>query len=81
MAMGAQSVVNTYLDGAGVFAWKENPGRTGYEAEPLSARSRISDLDDVLYRIASEINKAAGKDGVAPPPVGSTVEEADLLGD
>jgi hypothetical protein len=39
MATGAQSVVNTYLDGAGVFAWKENPGRTGYEAEPLSARS------------------------------------------
>lgn len=76
MAIGAQSVVNTYLDGAGVFAWKENSRGTGYEAEPLAARSRISDLDDVLYRIASEINRAAGRDGVAPPPVGSTAEEA-----
>ena len=28
MADGAQSVVNTYLDGAGVFAWKENSSGT-----------------------------------------------------
>lgn len=74
MADGAQSVVNTYLDGAGVFAWRENAERTGYEAAPVPARSRISDLDDVLYRIASEIDKAAGKDGKAPPPKGTTAE-------
>lgn len=77
MADGAQSVVNTYLDGAGVFAWKENTGGTGYEAAPVPARSRISDLDDVLYRIASEINKAAGKDGRAPPPEGTAAEDLD----
>jgi hypothetical protein len=70
MADGAQSVVNTYLDGAGVFAWKENKPGTGYEPVPVPPRSRISDLDDVLYRIASEINKAAGSDGQAPPPEG-----------
>lgn len=70
MADGAQSVVNTYLDGAGVFAWKENKTGTGYEPVPVPPRSRISDLDDVLYRIASEINKAAGSDGQAPPPEG-----------
>lgn len=74
MADGAQSVVNTYLDGAGVFAWKENASQTGYEAAPVPARARISDLDDVLYRIASEINKAAGKDGEAPPPEGTAAE-------
>ncbi len=73
MAAGAQSVVNTYLDGAGVFAWRENGAGTGYEAVSVPAHSRISDLDDVLYRIASEIHKAAGKDGKAPAPVGSTV--------
>ena len=72
MADGAQSVVNTYLDGAGVFAWKENSKRTRYEPVAVPPRSRISDLDDVLYRIASEIHKAAGSDGQAPPPVGST---------
>lgn len=75
MADGAQSAVNTYLDGAGVFAWKENQAGTGYEPVAVPARSRISDLDDVLYRIASEIHKAAGKDGKAPAPIGSTAED------
>lgn len=73
MADGAQSVVNTYLDGAGVFAWRENGEGTGYEPVPVPPRSRISDLDDVLYRIASEINQAAGSDGQAPPPTGATI--------
>ena len=77
MADGAQSVVNTYLDGAGVFAWKENSSGTAYEPVPVPARSRISDLDDVLYRIASEIHKIAGDDGKAPAPIGS----AALLGE
>lgn len=71
MADGAQSVVNTYLDGAGVFGWKENNSRTGYEPAAVPARSRISDLDDVLYRIASEIQKIAGDDGKAPAPIDS----------
>jgi hypothetical protein len=75
MADGVQSVVNTYLDGAGVFAWQENGAGTGYEPVPVPARSRISELDDVLYRIASEINRAAGKDGEAPAPVGSAVDD------
>ncbi|HEY8814706.1 MAG TPA: hypothetical protein VIP57_06330 [Candidatus Dormibacteraeota bacterium] len=77
MAEGAQSAVNTYLDGAGVFAWKENEAGTSYEPVPVPPSSRISDLDDVLYRIASEIHKAAGKDGEAPAPVGSAAEELD----
>jgi hypothetical protein len=76
MADGAQSVVNTYLDGAGVFAWRENEEGDGYEPVPVPARSRISDLDDVLYRIASEILRAAGADGEAPPPIGSTARVA-----
>lgn len=80
MADGAQSVVNTYLDGAGVFAWQENSARTGYEPVAVPARARISDLDDVLYRIASEIQKAAGKDGLAPAPVGSTAENLGSSG-
>jgi len=74
MADGAQSAVNTYLDGAGVFAWKENKPGTGYVPVPVPPRSRISDLDDVLYRIASEINLAAGADGEAPPPKGAATE-------
>lgn len=76
MAAGAQSVVNTYLDGAGVFAWMENDAGTGYKPVAVPARSRISDLDDVLYRISSEINKVAGKDGEVPAPVGSATERS-----
>jgi hypothetical protein len=75
MAEGTRSVVNTYLDGAGVFAWRENAAATAYEPVPVPPRSRTSDLDDVLYRIASEIHKAAGSDGKTPPPIGSTAEQ------
>lgn len=70
MADEAQGLVNTYLDGAGVFAWQVNHEATGYEAVDLPMRSRVADLDDVLYRVASEIRKAAGKDGKPPPPGG-----------
>jgi hypothetical protein len=73
MADEAQSLVNTYLDGAGVFAWRENDSGSGYEAVRVPPRSRVSDLDDVLYRIASEIDEASGKSGQAPPPQGATV--------
>lgn len=76
MADGVQSVVNTYLDGAGVFAWEENQAGSGYEPVAVPPRSRISDLDDVLYRIASEIQKAAGEDGVAPAPVGDAANRS-----
>lgn len=75
MAEGTRSVVNTYLDGAGVFAWQENTSATAYEAVPVPPQARTSELDDVLYRIASEIHKAAGRDGKTPPPVGSAAEE------
>jgi len=78
MAGGVQTVVNTYLDGAGVFAWRENEDGTGYEPVAVPARSRVSDLDDVLYRITSEIQKAAGADGLAPPPIGSTASTASI---
>jgi hypothetical protein len=74
MADEAQSLVNTYLDGAGVFAWRENTEGAGYEPIAVPARSRVSELDDVLYRVASEIHKIAELTGEAPPPVGSTAE-------
>jgi hypothetical protein len=70
MADEAQTLVNTYLDGAGVFAWRANAGGTAYEAVELPGRSRVSELDDVLYRVASEIHKAAGASGEPPPPGG-----------
>lgn len=78
MANETQALVNTYLDGAGVFAWRENRKGDGYEVVPLSSRSRVAELDDVLYRVASEINKLAGIDGKPPPPVESATKAVDL---
>lgn len=65
----AQAVVNTYLDGAGIFAWVENDDASGYEPVPLPQSSHITALDDVLYRIASEINALAGPEREPPAPV------------
>ena len=69
MADEAQALVHTYLDGAGVFAWQEAASGDRYEVVSVPKRARIADLDDVLYRIASEINKLAGSDGEPPPPI------------
>ena len=81
MANETQALVNTYLDGAGVCGWRPNSDGDGYEAVPLSSQSRVADLDDVLYRVASEINKLAGSDGKPPPPVepSGTAVDADQL--
>jgi len=65
----AQALVNTYLDGAGIVAWQENAAGTGYEAVPVPHVARVTDLDDVLYRLASEINLLAGPTRTPPPPV------------
>jgi hypothetical protein len=69
MVEEAQALVNTYLDGAGIYAWQENVDRTGYEALPLPPAAHVTELDDVLHRIASEINRQAGTEKKAPPPV------------
>jgi hypothetical protein len=62
----AQALVNTYLDGAGVFAWQEADG-TGYEPVQLAHSATVTSLDDVLHRVATIIKQEAGPDG-APPP-------------
>lgn len=66
MVTEAQALVHTYLEGAGIFAWEEHSG--AYAPVPLPADARISTLDDVLYRIASEIN-VLSPGGEPPPPI------------
>ncbi len=68
----ARALVDTYLDAAGVFAWRELSRGDGYEAVQLPAAERVSDLDDVLHRVASEINLLAGPNREPPPPVTPT---------
>lgn len=65
----ARALVDTYLDGAGVFGWVEAAAGPGYQTIPVPHTERVSDLDDVLHRIASEINLLAGPDRTVPPPV------------
>jgi len=63
----ARALIDTYLDGAGLFAWQ--PSNGGYEPVPIPERARVTTLDDVLYRIASEINSLVDSQGRPPPPV------------
>ena len=65
----AQALVNTYLEGAGVFAWRERANKTGYEGVPIPPAARVSDLDDVLHRISSEIRKLVQPTGSPPAAV------------
>ncbi|MCY3921665.1 MAG: hypothetical protein OXG27_04640 [Chloroflexi bacterium] len=64
-----QQLVNTYLDGAGVFGWRESAHESSYEIVPVPVAARVSVLDDVLYRIATEIRTMAGPDNEPPAPI------------
>jgi len=79
----AQALVNSYLDGAGLFAWQLDEASTGYEPVALPRSDQVSALDDVLYAMASEIRMASK--GTAPPepvrPDSRAVDPAGLLGD
>lgn len=68
MVSEAQALINTYLDGAGIFAWRaRTDDGDGYEPVPLPTSARVTDLDDVLYRIASEINSSVDATTGEPP--------------
>lgn len=66
MVQESQVLVRTYLEGAGIIAWRESA--RGYEVIPLPQSDRVSTVDDVLYRIATEIGRIAppGQDPPAP---------------
>lgn len=74
----ARALTETYLDGAGIFAWRPHEARDGYEAVPFPVSERVTTLDDVLYRIASEINRLVDDDGRPPPPFRPTDRAVDL---
>jgi len=84
MVNEAQALVNTYMDGAGVFGYRQRDGLAGYEAVSVPPSARVTDLDDVLYRIASEISRRAGPGRVTPPPELPTqrvVDTENLVGE
>ena len=69
MVEEVRSLVDTYLDGAGVFGWREAADGSSYEMVALPPTARVSNLDDVLYRIATEIRTMAGPNNEPPAPV------------
>ena len=68
MIREAQILVDTYLEGAGILAWRERSDRSGYEVVPLPQRAMVTTLDDVIYRVATEIKQAVGPQGTPPAP-------------
>lgn len=85
MVKEARALVDTYLDGAGIFAWRVNESKDGYEPLTVPVTAQVTDLDDVLYSIASEINGAREAAGGRTPepevPEEKTVEPLEVTGD
>ena len=65
----ARILIDTYLDGAGLFAWRPSRSGDGYIVVPLPPGERVTALDDVLHRIESEINARVDENGNPPAPV------------
>ncbi|MDQ1439268.1 MAG: hypothetical protein QOK43_2897 [Acidimicrobiaceae bacterium] len=82
MVTEAQALVKTYLEGAGIVAWRE--GVHGYVGLPVPPADRISTVDDVLYRVATEIRMIAPPGSAPPPPEmppARTIDVEQLEGD
>lgn len=58
MIKETEALLATYLDGAGIFAWRKNDSGTAYEPVELPEGSNVEDVDLALWRIESEISKA-----------------------
>lgn len=78
-----QALVATYIDGAGVAAWRMRDDQLGYEWVPVPAAQRHLSLDDVLHRVSSQIQEIAEQEGEEPPvhppdaPVAVAVDELE----
>lgn len=72
-----RAVGDTYLDGAGLFAYQENQLCDGYEQVSVPQRARVQQLDDVLHSIANEISDRSDAEGNAPDPEVPTDKAVD----
>lgn len=86
MVSEVQALTKTYLDGAGVFAWKENEEGTAYEAVDVTERDlsdRVTTVDAILREIGSHVEKLAPKGKIPAPvvPEEQAVDTAELADD
>lgn len=77
MVAEVRALTETYLDGAGIFAYEPNEKNTAYQVVPMEQRNRVVDLSDLVHRIAEEIESLA-KGGLPPEPEPSEQLTADL---
>lgn len=83
MIREVRALTETYLDGAGIFMYGVNKSGKAYEMVPIPWVDRVVDLDDLVHRIANQINDlaasgAATEREVAPTP---TLDLAGLEAD
>jgi len=80
MVREATAVVATYLDGAGVIAWRENAAGDAYELVPLpkDPSARVVSLDDVLWQIEDQITRAK-QQGLDSPTAAAAPVNLDNL--
>jgi hypothetical protein len=69
MVREVQYLVKTYLDGAGIIAWREKADGSGYETVTVPQEDRVSSVDEILHYIESEIISIAKPGAPIPPPV------------
>jgi hypothetical protein len=79
MVREVRALTETYLDGAGIFAYRANKTDSAYEIVPIPWADRVVDLDDLVHRIANQINDlaasgAAAESDIAPTPALNVAE-------
>jgi hypothetical protein len=81
MVKEVAALLSTYLDGAGVSAWRENSDGDGYESVSLPDMPAVETIDNALWRIESEIQKAIASGAIEEIPEPSAPMELDQLSD
>lgn len=81
--VGLRALTETYVDGAGLFAYHQNPGGTGYDVVSIPWEDRRVDLDHLVHSIADDITgrAAAGDHLVVVEPTVTAVDVRDLTPD
>jgi len=78
MVSEVRALTDTYLDGAGLCPYRKRSDAAGYEPVEMTQRHRVAQLDDLLHRIANEINDLAGPGGKVPAPQVPPTQAVDL---
>jgi hypothetical protein len=79
MVRETSAIVATYLDGAGIFAYRLRADSSGYEPVNLNLTAGVETIDVALYRIESEIDKAIASGAHKQPATAAAPIDPDTL--